>query len=671
MAYTQAGRPISITTPAGTDVLLLERVTGQEGISMPFQFEAEMVSENNAIDATTIVRKLATVSVALTGASIRYINGYVSRFAQLGTSQGLTSYRMTLVPTFWQLSLWADCRIFQNLTTQAIVEQVFSNHSITNYRFSLTGSYSPREYCVQYRETCMDFVSRLLEEEGIYYYFEHASGSHTMVLVDAPVKLSYGLQRETRLAPAGSMSLEQDIVTDLQVEFRANTDKFTLNDYNFTTPSTSLLSAQSGKYTEEQYDYPGRYDTKAKGDVFTRVRIEEQEAPFTALRGESYCRAFTSGYKFDLTNHYRKDLNQTYLLVRVSHDMRTNSYRSQAGEVQFDYSNRFELIPFSVPYRPPRLTPKGRVLGTQTALVVGPKGEEIYVDKYGRVKVQFYWDRVGTKDENSSCWIRVSQEWAGKNWGSYHHPRIGQEVVVDYLEGDPDRPLITGRVYNAEQMYPYDLPTNMTQSGIKTRSSKQGTPDNFNEIRFEDKKGSELLFFHAEKDKQVEVEHDRTETVGHDETITIGHDRTEEVKNDENITIGNNRTELVKVNENITIKGNRTESVTGDENITISGARTESVSKDESITISGGRTESVTKSETITIGQSRTVEIGGSETVTIAESQTITAGESVTIVAPTSITLSCGSNVVSLSDSGISIVSGAMITMTASMIMIN
>jgi type VI secretion system secreted protein VgrG len=664
MAYTQAGRPISIDTPAGTDVLLLERVTGYEAISTPFEFEAEVVSENNSIDPTTLVRQSATITMELAGGAKRYINGYINRFVQLGASYNLTTYRLTLVPSIWQMSIWRDCKIFQNKTTQQIVEAVFSTYGITNYEFHLTGSYQPREYCVQYRETSLDFIHRLLEEDGIYYFFSHSNGSHTLILVDAPSSLNYCAQKSSRMAAAGSASLEQDVVTDLQAEFRANTGKITLNDYNFTTPSTSLLSTQSGKYSEEHYDYPGRYATKSDGDTYAGIRIEEQEAMYRVFRGSSHCRAFASGYKFDLQNHYRRDLNQTYLLVRLTHDMRTNSYRAEdSGAAEFDYSNRFELIPFSTPYRPPRITPKGRVLGAQTALVVGPAGEEIYVDKYGRVKVQFYWDRVGTKDENSSCWIRVSHEWAGKYWGSIHIPRIGQEVVVDFLEGDPDRPLITGRVYNAEQMPPYTLPANMTQSAIKTRSSKQGGTDNYNEIFFEDLKGSELLRIHAEKDQHVEVEHDRAKTVGHDETTTIGNDRTEEVKHDENITIDNNRTELVKNNEQITIQGNRTEMVSKDENITIGQSRTETVAQSETITIGQSRSVEIAESETLTIGES--------QTITVGESQTVTAGESVTIIASTSITLMAGSNIISLGESGISIVSGEMINMTASMIMIN
>jgi len=263
------------------------------------------------------------------------------------------------------------------------------------------------------------------------------------------------------------------------------------------------------------------------------------------------------------------------------------------------------------------------VQGPQTAVVVGPSGEEIYTDKYGRVKVQFFWDREGKKDENSSCWMRVSQNWAGKNWGIIFNPRIGQEVIVEFLEGDPDRPIITGRVYNAEQMPPYALPANQTQSTIKTRSSKGGTTDNFNEIRFEDKKGSEQILIHAEKNQDIEVENDETHWVGHDRSKTIDHDETTHVKH--------NRTETVDNDETITVSGNRTETVSKDESISISGNRTESVAKDETITISKNRTESVGEKEEVSIGKDRTVSVGGGDTLTVGKTLSITAADEITI----------------------------------------
>ena len=345
-----------------------------------------------------------------------------------------------------------------------------------------------------------------------------------------------------------------------------------------------------------------------------------------------------------------------------------------AGTSGSNYSNMFTCLPNTVSFRPQRITPKALVQGLQTAVVVGPSGEEIYVDKYGRVKVQFFWDRLGKNDEKSSCWVRVAEQWAGKNWGFVAHPRIGQEVIVEFLEGDPDRPLITGRVYNAEQMPPYDLPAQMTQSGMKSRSTKGGGTANFNEFRFEDKKGSEQIYLHAEKDQVIEVENDETHTVGHDRTKTIDNDETNHIKRDrtetvdrnETITVKGNRTETVEKDESITIKGNRTENVSKDESITISGNRTETVSKDESVTIDGSQTLSISKDVSITISGGRTATVSKDESVSIDGGQTISVGKALSITAADSITLTTGSASITMKKDGTITISGKDITINGS-----
>jgi type VI secretion system secreted protein VgrG len=359
------------------------------------------------------------------------------------------------------------------------------------------------------------------------------------------------------VAPVTSSPVvSEDYITEVEQEVQTIPGKVALQDYNFQTPSTNLMSHADGTGAGAVYDYPGEYETHSAGDNYAGVRLEEEEATVKVIRGVSTVRSFIAGYKFDLKNHYSRPLNISYLLTRVQVTMATNAYRA-VGKMVEDYSNRFEAIPASVQFRPARLTRRPVIPGVQTAKVVGPSNEEIYTDKYGRVKVQFYWDRLGTNNENSSCWIRVSQDWAGKNWGGVFHPRIGQEVVVDFLEGDPDRPLITGRVYNAEQMPPYDLPANQTQSGWKSRSSKGGGTSNYNEIFFEDLMGSELIRVHAEKDMLTEVENDETRTVGHDRTTTIKNDETKTVNDgNETITIekGNQSTTLNQGNQSYQLK---------------------------------------------------------------------------------------------------------------------
>jgi type VI secretion system secreted protein VgrG len=571
MAYTQTNRPMRLYTPLGEDVLLLENIKGFEGISRPFKFTLDMLSENDSVSLSALIRKPVHVEIDLAEGGPRIIHGRVSKFVQKGRRQVLTQYQMTVRPWFWFLSLWQDCKIFQNKSVTDIVEAVFTGHGFTDFSLDLVKTYTPRDYCVQYRETALDFVSRLLEEEGIYYYFEHTKDAHKLILSDAPSKYKYCPdQRSARVAPMATQTAEDDVVTDIDCDTRAVPGQVTLDDYNFITPSTNLQANATDSFPEEIYDYPGEYDDRSGGERLASLRLEEQETPLTIVSGESSCRGLIAGYKFDLKNHYRRDLNQTYLITGLWLEMNTNAYNTNV-KIREDYSNEFETIPASVTFRPERDTDPPVISGVQTAVVVGPSGEEIYSDKYGRVKVQFNWDRLGKKNENSSCWLRVSQDWAGKNWGSVFIPRIGQEVIVEFLEGDPDRPIITGRVYNAEQMPPYTLPDNQTQSGIKTRSSKGGGSSNYNEFRFEDKMGDEVILLHAEKDLQTEVENDETRSVKHDRTTTITNNdaKTIEQGNETtNVNLGSITTEAM---QSITLKVGQSSIVINQQGITISG----------------------------------------------------------------------------------------------------
>ncbi len=607
--YTQAERLMRVDTTLGADALLLEGVDGEEGISMPFRFTLELLSEDPAINGEGLLRTPAPVTLKLGDGGERVIHGLISRFTQLGRTAELTAYRAEIVPWLWLLSLSTDCRVFQKLSVLEIVEQVFKDLGWSDFEIKCTKSYAKREYCVQYRETHLNFVSRLLEEEGIFYFFQHSEDKHVLVLADGTSAVApCPGQASARLAAQPGAWQEEDVVTALVREHAVQSGKVTLRDYDYLQPALQLEGSVSGDGDLEVYDYPGGFVALEQGERCARLVLEEHEARRHVVHGESTCRAFRSGYRFDLKEHYRRDANQAYQLLRVRHTARGGDYRSGAGGT-FEYSNSFVAIPHSVPFRPPPSAAKPVVQGSQTAVVVGKSGEEIWVDKHGRVKVQFYWDRLGRKDENSSCWVRVATTWGGKNWGFVQIPRIGQEVIVDFLEGDPDRPIITGRVYNAEQTPPYALPDNQTQSGVKSRSSKGGTTENFNEIRLEDKKGGELLYIHAEKDKQVEVENDRTESVGHDEKITIGNDRTESVGNNESITIEKNRTESVGENETISIGKSRAESVGKNETIDIKENRNETVGKNEEVSVGQNRTHSVGKTDELNVGKELLVSV--------------------------------------------------------------
>ena len=548
--YTQQDRPIQIVTPLGEDALLLEGFEGRETISQPFRYNLSLLSEQRRIDFDAAVGMRATIKfVREEGECMRYVNGHVVAFAQGGSVQNLFRYQATLVPWLWLLNYAGGSRIFQHKTVPEIVSQIFTERGFSqDFSLRLGGAYEPREYCVQYRETDFSFVSRLLEEEGICYFFEHTAEGHKLVLVDQSSKfLACPNQPTARYHTSADDHLDEDSIATWSAGQEVRTGKYTARDFNFERPRFDLLTTINGndKRGFEQYDYPGEYLSANLGERLVRVRIEEQEAARTAASGTSDCRAFTAGYKFELLDHYRPDMNRAYVLLSVTHSAYLPAnYESNAGGGGASYHNEFVCIPHTAtPYRPPRLTPVPSVQGTQTATVVGPAGEEIYTDKYGRVKVQFHWDREGKFNEHSSCWIRVSQPWAGKGWGAISHPRIGQEVVVDFLEGDPDRPLITGRVYNADQMPPYTLPAEQTKSTIKTLSSKGG--DGFNELRFEDLKGSEQIFIHAERDEDIRIKQDLREWVGRDTHLIVKHDQLEEVEGEQHLIVGGDKSEKV------------------------------------------------------------------------------------------------------------------------------
>jgi type VI secretion system secreted protein VgrG len=630
VSFTQAGRPFTVTTPLGADKLLLERFAGEEAVSGPFHFTLDMMSKTNNISADSLVRQPISINIELSDGGSRVIHGRVSRFVQLGSADGLTSYRADMVPWIWFLSLSSDCRIFQKLSVVEIIKKIFDENGFPDYQIKCVKSYPKREYCVQYRESHLDFVSRLMEEEGIFYFFEHSASKHTLIVADAPSAVKASVSAKAKMAAAGKDKPTDDVLDRVEQETSARTGKVVLADYNPATPSTQLRSTASGKHKEEVYDYPGSFLVRDEGDRYARIRLEEREAMQVVVRGEGNVRGLQSGSKFDLVGHYRGDMNKPYMLLRVWHSGSVGSFHA-GTEAQAMYRTRFVGIPADVPYHPPRVTPKPRVFGSQTAVVVGKSGEEIDVDKDGQVVVQFHWDRKGAKDEKSSCRVRVSSTWAGKGWGFIQIPRIGQEVIVDFLEGDPDRPIITGRVYNAEQVPPYALPANSTQSGVQSRSSKGGASDNFNEIRFEDLKGSEELYIHAEKDKSEVVENDNSEDIGHDQTIRVGNDQTVGIENDQKINVAKQRTKSVGKNEKVTIGENRTESVGKDEKITIGQHRSESVAKNEAIEIGENRRETVGKNEEVSVAENRAHTVGKNDTLTVGKELLIEVADQITI----------------------------------------
>jgi type VI secretion system secreted protein VgrG len=524
--FTQANRRLRISTPLDPDALLITSLTGTESISTLFQFRAELLGRDERLDFDAIVGKSVTVAIAAAGGD-RYVNGIVSRFAQSGTVGRHASYTAHIVAWPWFLTRTTDCRIFQKKTVPEIVEQLFGEYGLTDFRFQLEGRHEPREYCVQYRETDYDFIARLLEDEGIFFFFVHENGKHTLVLADAPrAHDPCPVLDRIRFTHEQESLGDEDVVTTFSKEQGICAGKVTHTDYCFETPSIDLLASVAGSDARglELYDYPACVTKRDRSESLARIRQQEVDAARVVFNGAGYVRSLAAGYKFQLKaagDGVSSTFDGTYVVTGVQHRA-TESYAAGDEESDLSYQNEFSCIEVATPFRPARTTPRPVMHGVQTAKVVGPAGEEIFVDEYGRVKVQFHWDREGKWDENSSCWIRISQDWAGKNWGIVSIPRIGQEVIVSFLEGDADQPLITGRVYNAEQMPPYALPANRTQSGIKSRTSVGGTADNFNELRFEDKRGAEEIFLHAEKNWKIHVKDGESKTVGSSISTTAG-----------------------------------------------------------------------------------------------------------------------------------------------------
>jgi type VI secretion system secreted protein VgrG len=634
---TQIDRPFRIKTSLGDDALLLNSFTGEERVSTPFRFVVELLAEDPNIDMQGLLRKPAVLSIKLDDDTERHIHGLFNRVAltEYG-ADGMAVYRGELVPWLWFLTMYSNCRIFQNKSVPDILEQVFNDRGCTDYQLKLQGTYKARDYCVQYRETDFNFVSRLMEDEGIFYFFEQTEEKHTLVLADDKASFKACPHKaKARYSPSLGGRLDEDTIFGIEQENRVNTGTASLSDYDFEKPNTSLYATLSGSEPAEYYDYPGKYTTKDEGDHYAKLRLEEREVALVTVRGKSNCMGLECGYKFTLAEHFRDAANQDYTLLAIGQHGKNTSYR--AGTPQpFEYVNDFEAIPNSVAFRPPRQARKPVIPSTQTAVVVGKSGEEIWTDQYGRIKVQFYWDREGTRDENSSCWIRVAQTWAGKSWGAIFLPRVGQEVVVSFLEGDPDRPLITGSVYNADQTVPYTLPDFQTKSTIKSNSSKGSA--GFNEIRFDDTKGSEDVFIHAEKNADIRVKNDEYKNVLNNLSLTVGNDVYEKYGNDHHLEVVNNEMIKIDVDHNLKVGGKQAIQVTGSHSLQVTGDVIE--------VFSGNHSEKTSMN------------------------LYIDAGIGIVIEGTSGITLKCGSNSVVIDPSGVT-VTGSLIVLDGKLTRIN
>ncbi|NML16538.1 type VI secretion system Vgr family protein [Azohydromonas caseinilytica] len=650
--------PCRLHTPLEPDLLLLGGCIAREGLSTLGEAELTLRSEKKDIAPDALLGKPVGLTIDFGGEEQpRQLHGIATRFTHGGFEGRHFVYRMTLRPWLWLLTRTVDCRVFQSLSVPDIVKAVFQDHPVANFELRLFRSYRPWTYCVQYRESDFNFVARLLEHEGIYWWFEHEETAHKLVLCDAASAhdAAPGCESLPFYPNGAQVPPGLEYVREWSASRGVKPGKVVITDYDFERPSASLLTDQTRQRSydlsdAEVFDYPGGYLQGADGAQYAEDRLDEIQSRFETFSAASNAQGLRAGRLLTLTRHPREDQNADYLVTATTLRLELPAHEAGGGEARLDC--RFEAIPAAQQFRPPRRTVKPCVPGPQTAVVTGPAGEEIFTDKYGRVKVHFPWDRHGQRNETSSCWVSVSHPWAGANFGGVAIPRIGQEVIVGFLEGDPDRPIIIGRAYNGENMPPWELPANATQSGILTRSSKGAGYANANAIRFEDKKGAEQLWLHAEKNQDIEVEHDETHWVGndrrknidHDEVTHVKHDRTETVDHNETITIGVDRKEKVGSNETISIGANRTEDVGADEKIHIGANRTESVVANETITIGGNRSITVSGSETATVALQRTHAVGINETIAVGAAQEIAVGAAQVVAVGAMQSITVGAN---------------------------
>ena len=666
--------------------LMFWRIVGHEALARPSTYELTVLSKNKALDAKDILGRAFDVVIEFQDADDakheRHCQGHAVRFVRAGHVGRHFEYRITLRSWFWLLTKRSNSRILQDKKVLEVLDAVFEDSPIKRFKKTRTanviGTHNPRRYCVQHQEDDYQFLSRLLEDEGIYYWFDAHDAPGTMHLSDASDMAHDKLPVADTLRYVATDATEarHNEISRWVSARQFDTGTYASRDSNFKSIKKKLEAAggepDKNELAEfEAFEFAGGYFSGGDADDKGKLRGEEIGArrqrhwALTAwpdvAAGRSFkfegdpdgtrdgdyiiaaCTFVASHPGYESIAHSTPTVPLEQILREALADDAVNAQALPALEAliadapalrtspQGTSTFLLTALPVDVPFRPPRLTPRVVMPGPQSAIVVGPAGEEIHADDFGRVKVHFHWDRYDKSDEKSTCWVRVSQPWAGKGWGGYFIPRIGQEVIVDFLNGDPDRPIIVGRVYNDDQPIPFG---SHTQSGFRTRSTPKGSASNCNEFRFEDKKGSEQVYLHAEKNQDIEVEndethwvgHDRTKTIDHDETTHVKHDRTETVDNNETITVHGQRTETVDKNETITIHQNRTETVDLNETISIGQNRSITVGASETATVALQRTHTVGINETITVGAAQEITVGAMQAVTVGASQTINVG---------------------------------------------
>jgi len=644
----QADRLMQFTSPLGKDELLIESIEGSEGISRLFEYNVDLLATvATTIDPKKMIGAKVSVAIALSDAvGSRYVNGIVASFEQRPGDTEFNVYRARIVPALWQLTLSANCKVFQNKSVLDIVKDVLNVYGLTA-QDNTDGDYPLLDYCTQYSETDFHFFSRILEESGIFYWFEHSDSDNKIVLGDSRTAYEDCAVVDTvpfALNLKGAEGAYGSVVTDFSSRATMVSGKHALSDYNYRTYARAdapegTSASDYGKNAFEQYRYPAGAEGYANDTtdtitdlqkIYIETRGQASDAVAEIFSGVSSARSLCAGYTFTLEDNPRDEFNRKYLLTAVSFSAeQVPPYRATDQGKNTEYQNQFTAVSSDITYKAPITCEKPRIYGPQTATVVGASGEEIYLDDLGRAKVQFFWDKLDSKGStDNTTWVRVAQGWAGNGWGTYFWPRVNDEVVVQFLNGDPDNPVITGSVYNGKNSPPYALPANGTRSGIMTRSSKVGSASTANELRFEDKKGSEQIYIHAEKDVDISIENDRRGLVKNNDSLTVTQNQTEKIGGNFNRQIGSNLAEKIGSNSDLSVGSNLT--------------------------------ESVGSNHALKVGSNQAISVGSAYSLNANSTVYINAGQSVVIQAGMELTLLAGGNFVNIGPSGVAI-SGTMV----------
>lgn len=629
---TQRNRAAALKTPLGEDTLVFGNLHAFERLSAPYEYRITALAAERGVDTEQVLGQACSLSVQTEGGGKRYFHGRCAQLSFVGYEHGGLLYELILRPDFWFLSRNRNCRIYQDKTATDIVSNLLQERGISRFELKLKDGFPPkRKYCVQYMESDFAFISRLLEHEGLHYFFRHDEVGTQLIIADSNEAHDQieGFDEIPYYPPNDHNERERSHFDDWSaVQSVAAPVSTKATDFFYPRPvpmsQTEMgVPAYKGDTADMQI-HPAGFEDNNYGSKLARYRLEAERALRVFATSSGNALGLQPGCTFTLRNHPNPAQNRDHLVVESRLHLEADAYAATMGKVGGDERIDLVTVPSSTVFRPPLSTPRPRIPGSQTAIVVGRGGEEIETDEVGAVKVSFHWDTYSRNNQTSSCWVRVGQAWAGGSWGALFTPRIGMEVIVEFIDGDPDRPIIMGCVYNGDNAPPYGLPGAKTRSTIKSNSSKGG--GGFNELRFEDKKGSEEIYIHAQKDQNVEILNDLSTTVGNTETRQVGASRSTRIGTNDTRTIGSNDSKTVGANQSLTVGANRSSSIALGDTLTVGASRTESVGGSNTATVGG--------TSALTVGGVYTVSVGGAMTLQVGGALSIAAGGAINIAAP-------------------------------------